>query len=89
MNKREIIVERYPDEALLFADGFDDAIIGTTYDMHVSCYRLIYSTTKCIEILMTRDKMELEVATEFFEFNVNNAYVGRKIPVFIDDEMFI
>ena len=88
MTKLEQIVEWYPDEEILSADGFDDAIIGMTYDKHVSAYRLVYSRTKCIEVLMTRDGMTDEVASEFLDFNVIDAYVGRRTPVFVDDEMF-
>jgi hypothetical protein len=88
MTKFEIINEEYYDEELLFADGFNDAVIGVAYDKATSTNRVIYSRTKCIDVLMERDGMEYEVAVEFFDFNVTDAYVGNKTPIFMDDEMF-
>lgn len=76
----EAILENYFDEELLIADGFNDAVIGIDPNSN----RLIYSTTKCIEILM-RD-MDEETAREYFNFNVLCAYVGDKTPIFCDDE---
>jgi len=88
MTKLEQIVEWYPDEELLSADGFEDCVIGVCYDMHVSAHRLVYSRSKCIEVLITRDKMSKEEADEFFDFNVEGAFVGRKTPIYVDDFMF-
>jgi len=48
MDKREIIIDKIPNQEFLFVDGFDDAIIGTCEKTDV----LIYSTKKIIEILM-------------------------------------
>lgn len=87
MNKLEILAEQYPDEELLSADGFEDAIIGVAYDKTTSVYRLVYSITLCIDILMNRDKMTYDEAFEYFEFNVEGAYVGEKTPIWVDDEM--
>ena len=44
----EFILQKYPDQTLLKADGFDDAIIG----IDMSSMRLIYSIAQCIDILM-------------------------------------
>ena len=41
------IVEWFPEDEVLVADGFDDAIIG----IDSNSMRLIYSVSKCIEIL--------------------------------------
>lgn len=88
MTRLEQIIEFYPDENLLSADGFEDCVIGVTYDSHVSAFRLVYSRSKCIEVLMSRDKMSMDEADEFFDFNVKGAFVGRKTPLYVDDEMF-
>ena len=77
----ERIIESYPDETFLKADGFDSAIIG--YDSET--YRLIYSISMCIKILMDRDNMDYLTAIEYFEFNVQGAYVGEKTPIWCDD----
>jgi hypothetical protein len=75
------ILEWFPEEDILKADGFDEAIIGIeTYEM-----RLIYSVSKCIEILC-RDMNE-EEAVEFFDFNVRGSYVGDKTPIWCVDDL--
>ena len=76
------IIEQYEDETFLKADGFDEAIIGVCEDFNAPV-RLIYSVTKCIEILM-RDKSE-EDAMEHFNFNVSGGYVGEKTPIWCWD----
>lgn len=72
-------MECYPDEEFLKADGFDDAIIG----LEQMSNRLIYSYTKCIDILC--QEMGEEEAVEYFEYNVVNAYVGEKTPIWCYD----
>lgn len=74
-------MEIYPDEDILKADGFDDAIIGVDYQHEEP--RLIYSVTKCLEIL--EKDMDSEEAMEYFEYNVSGAYVGEKTPVWCWD----
>jgi hypothetical protein len=76
------IIEQYEDEKFLKADGFDDAIIGVSEDFNQPV-RLIYSVSKCIEILM-KDMSE-EDAMEYFSFNVSGSYVGEKTPVWCWD----
>tara|TARA_B100000902_G_C27011639_1_gene765102 strand:+ start:55 stop:327 length:273 start_codon:yes stop_codon:yes gene_type:complete len=63
----------------LFADGFDDAIIG--YD--AVGFRVVYDYDKCSDILMKRDGMTKHEAHEFMEFNVVGAFVGDFTPLFI------
>ncbi len=75
----ESILENYPEEEFLKADGFDEAILG----VDESSYRLIYSVAKCIEILM--EDMTDEDALEYFYFNVSGAYVGEKTPIWCND----
>ena len=83
MEKRkiDIICDVYPDESFLQADGYDDAIIGVNNE------KLVYSITKCINILMTRDGMTPFDAHDYFEFNVQGAYVGEKTPIWVDDTL--
>ncbi len=75
----EQIIERYPDEEFLKADGFDEAIIG----VDETSSRLIYSVKKCIKILM--EDMSEEDALEHFSYNVFGAWVGEKTPIWCDD----
>jgi hypothetical protein len=75
------IVEWFPEEDILKADGFDEAIIG----IETNEMRLIYSVSKCIQILC-RDMNE-EEAVEFFDFNVRGSYVGDKTPIWCVDDL--
>ncbi len=75
------IIEMFPEEEILIADGFNDAIIGID-DLSM---RVIYSTTKCIEILM--NQLDEEEAIEHFNFNVRSAYVGEKTPIWCVDDL--
>lgn len=75
----EQIIEFYPEETFLKADGFDDAIIG----IDEISMRLIYSVSKCLQIL-SKD-MPTDEAMEYFYFNVFGAYVGGKTPIWCQD----
>ena len=77
----ERVLDAYPEDTFLVADGFNDAIIG----VDESSMRLIYSVEKCIDILVENDEMLLEQAIEYFDFNVRGAYVGEQTPIFCDD----
>ena len=75
----ESILEKYPDETFLKADGFDDAILG----VDESSMRLIYSISKCIDILM--EDMSDEDALKHFYYNVSGSYMGEQTPIWCDD----
>ena len=79
MNLEEII-EMFPDEEFLTADGFDGAIVG----VEPNTMRLVYDRDKMIGILMTDEEMEEIDAIEYLEYNTWNAYVGEKTPIFIE-----
>jgi hypothetical protein len=76
------ILEWFPEEEILKADGFDDAIIGIEDDS----MRLIYSISKCIEILVAQG-MSDEDAVEYFHFNTKCAWVGDKTPIWCTDDL--
>ena len=79
MNLEEII-EMFPEEEFLTADGFDSAIIG----VEPNTMRLVYNRDKMIGILIEDEKMDEIDAIEYLEFNTWNAYVGDKTPIFIE-----
>jgi hypothetical protein len=79
--KLESIIERYQDESFLRADGFDEAIIG----VDETKMRLVYSVTKCIEILMR--EMSQEDAIKTFYFNVIGSNFGDKTPIWCQDKI--
>ena len=76
----EEIIEMFPEEEFLTADGFDGAIVG----VEPNSMRLVYDRDKMIGILMTDEDMEEIDAIEYLEFNTWNAYVGEKTPIFIE-----
>ena len=86
MTKVDILAEQYSDVELLQADGFDDAILGVAFDNMNAVPRLVYSITKCVRILVERDHLSPEEAREYFDFNVQGAYMGEKTPIWVDDE---
>ena len=73
------ILENYPDEGFLKADGFDTAIIGVSSD-----YRLVYSIEKIIETLVSRNNWTHEDAADYFFFNIEGSYFGEQTPIFIN-----
>jgi hypothetical protein len=75
----EEIIEMYPEEEFLTADGFNGAIIG----VEPNSMRLVYDRDKMINILIEDEEMEEIDAIEYLEFNTWNAYVGEKTPIFI------
>ena len=84
----EKILEWFPEEEILKADGFDEAIIGideAIIGIDEESMRLIYSTSKCIEIL-SRD-MDEEDALDYFHYNVKGAYVGILTPIWCVDDL--
>lgn len=78
MNTLEQIIERFSDEEFLKADGLDEAVVGVV----PKTMQLVYDINKVIQILV-HDGMDEDDAVEYFEFNIEGAYVGEKTPVFI------
>ena len=74
------ILDAYPDDNFLIADGFDNAVIG----LDEQSGRLVYSISKCIAILK-KDGMTEEDAMEHFSYNVSGAYVGEQTPIWCND----
>lgn len=82
MEKYEEIKEALAEynEDMLFADGFDEALIGCVS----RCGELpvaLYDEDKCIEILM-EEGLTVEEALDHFEYNVRGSYVGENTPAF-------
>jgi hypothetical protein len=77
----EKILSWFPDEEIIKADGFDDAIIGIEEDT----MKLIYSVSKCIDIL--KKQMDESEAVEYFDFNVRGSYIGEKTPIWCIDDL--
>ena len=84
MNIREELAEAY-DEDLLFADGFDDAILGTASGFDSG--RVVYDANKMVSILVQEEGFTEEEAREFLEFNTFGSYVGERTPVYVNREL--
>jgi len=79
---RKDIEENYPEDKLLFADGFDDAIVGVSHQFN--SLSVAYDKNKVLGILMARDEeMTRDDAEEYFSFNIIGSYVGEHTPSFI------
>ncbi len=76
---KETISEHNPEA--LFADGFDNAMLGYSTDCKV-----IYSVDQIVATLVERDGMTPDEAIEFFNFNIECAYVGEYTPIYMYEE---
>ena len=77
---KEKILDNYREEEFVFADGFDDAIIGIASGIDT---RVCYDRKKVLKKLQ-EDGMSEEEAFEYFDYNIGGAYIGEKTPIFID-----
>jgi len=68
------------EERVLLADGFENAFVGIGRQFGKPM--AIYSRKKCIKILMK--DMSYEEAEEYFQYNVEGAWVGEQTPIFLD-----
>lgn len=76
---REEVAQCVGEEAL-FADGFDEALIG--HVQRGASMVALYDANKCIEIMITRDGMTEEESREFFDYNVLGTWLGEMTPAF-------
>jgi hypothetical protein len=83
MNIRDQILQDYGEDAetMLFADGFDDAIVGVG-NVFGGKLCAIYDTDLVLKQCM-KDGMKYDEALEYFDFNIAGAYVGDQTPIFI------
>jgi hypothetical protein len=66
---------------LIFADGFDDCIVGIGRQFNRTF--VVYDYDEVIHTLMHRDAMEADDAVEFFDYNIVGSYVGDATPCFL------
>jgi hypothetical protein len=67
-------------EETLYADGFEDALIGLAQQFNRDL--AVYDFNKCIDILVAQG-MTHEEAHEYMDFNVTGAWVGEYTPLFL------
>ena len=70
---------------MMSIDGHDKAIVGV-----VHCFGrqpvLAYSVKIVCETLVERDKMSVDGAYEFFEYNIIGSNNGEGMPVFLYED---
>lgn len=64
------------------ADGHDSAFIGIASTPNGSV--AVYSCDAIISNLMNQDMMDVDTAIEYAEYNIFNAYVGERTPIFLE-----
>lgn len=79
--KRKKLLEEFPDSELLFADGFDEAIVGVDFVAD----RVVYSISKSLNVLMQTNELSEDDAWEHLMYNVIGSYVGAKTPIWTYD----
>jgi hypothetical protein len=79
MTNLDELLDAYPEQEFLKADGYDDCVIGLYED------RLVYSMTKMVRETMLVADIDEREARDFLESNIWNGYVGELTPVFVDD----
>ena len=80
----DLILEKYPDEEFLKADGFDEAILG----VEEKGMKLIYSVKSCIDILIREglndeDAIGCKLFSQEENFHMQN-YSGKYIKFLIE-----
>lgn len=69
------------DVPILAADGLDDAILGVAH-RHGDAF-VVYDVAQVIDILVRRDGMTPEDARDFYDFNIEGAFLPGS-PAWLD-----
>jgi hypothetical protein len=80
------IVSEYGYDQLLLMDGFDEAFVGITVRLNQPPLAT-YSYLLMMDTLMVRDKMSIEEATDYIDYNCLNAWVGEQTPLIVQDDL--
>ena len=72
------------DLTVLFIDGLDYAIIGICSGSSLPDPVICYDPKRIIEWLTVVEGMTEEDALDYYEFNIEFAYMGELSPMFID-----
>ena len=80
---RQELCDQFGDDELLFADGFDDCIVGVALAGPGAEPRVVYDAAKCIDALVASGIEDIDEADEFFCFNTLGSYVGPRTPLYM------
>lgn len=78
-DRLQIILDQFPDESFLVMEGHNNAILGVEAQRMVLAYS-VKQILKNLQKDMTRSE-----ALEYFEFNMAQAHMGEKTPVYVFD----
>ena len=70
------------EPGILFADGYDEAIAGTIWDGERT--RVVYKVEDILNIIMERDEMTYDEASEYFDFNIAGSHMGVYTPLYLE-----
>ena len=89
MTTREKISKLFEemDESVLLMDGFEEAFIGYSQRINEPVLA-VYSYEKMLGVLVRRDDMDYDEATEYINYNCLGAWVGEKTPIIVMDSTF-
>ena len=68
---------------MLKVEGFDDCIIGIAQIWDKEHPVVVYDSGEMIEVLIAEHNMSREEAVEYFEFNIQGAYLGEYTPLYV------
>ena len=81
---RDELTELTGDDDLLFADGFDDCIIGVTEYQPGRLQLVVYDAQAMLRQLVEKDGLTEEDAAEHLSFNTFGAWAGERTPVYVN-----
>ena len=89
MTTREKISKLFEemDESVLLMDGFEEAFIGYSQRINEPVLA-VYSYEKMLGVLVRRDDMDYDEATEYINYNCLGAWVGEKTTIIVMDSDF-
>jgi len=71
-------------DELLFADGFDDCIVGATEFQPGRPHLVVYDAQAMLRQLVEKDGLTEEDAAEHLSYNVFGAWVGERTPLYVN-----
>ncbi len=71
------------NDSPLLMNGFEQALIGFGQRINEPLLA-IYSWSKMVDVLMTRDGMSDDEAIEYISYNCQGAWVGERTPIIVE-----
>jgi hypothetical protein len=81
--RAEALLELAEAHEALFADGWDDAIVGLA-TQYTRAPLVVYDVEVIIATLIERDGMDLDDAWDYLAHNIAGAWMGDGTPLFLE-----